>query len=147
MPENLTSPTVLAAIVAAVLSFVVTMLTARLSDTRKAAAAAASQEITVRAQFVQDLTNRVRDLEGRMDLAANRERELVDRYHSDIEAIDRRYRHLVGNLVQRERALRRILRDHKIEDVPDFTGWEQYEREGGELREQWTRKDDPPRDC
>jgi CheY-like chemotaxis protein len=137
MPDAFSSPTVIAVFISTALAAFFTWWATRATESRKASAQAASQEVTVRAEFVRDLSARARELEERLDAAGRRERELSDRYHSDLDAIDRRYRHLVTNLIMRERQLRRMLYERGAEHIPVFQGWQQFIDEGGEVREAW----------
>lgn len=128
------------AVAALAIGGIVTFLVTRFSDRAKTrdsnASRASDAEITVRAKFVTDLAQRVGDLEQRLDRANQRERELVERYRADTEAIERRYRHLTSSLVFHAAILRR----HLVrcgEQVPLFTGWDKFIEEGGQVREEW----------
>lgn len=128
--------TVAAALIAAIVGPFIAVLTTRVSLRRQSRVDAENTEVTVRAKFVQDLTARVSDLEGRLDRASKRERDLVDRYRQDIESVDRRWRHLTNNLLAYSQVIVAKLRASGI-DVPPFTGWDRFVEEGGTVRREW----------
>ena len=127
-------------LVAILLTGFVTFLVTKFTDRAKLDAAgskaAADQEIIVRAELVTHLVSRVRDLEERVDAASRRERELVERYRVDTEAIEQRYRHLTSSLVFHAAVLRRQLYRAGLKP-PEFTGWDKFIEEGGFVREEW----------
>lgn len=129
--------TIAAALVTVILSPIITILTVRISSRRTSRDAAEQQEVTVRAKFVTDLTERIGELEDRLDKASKREREMHERYRADMEGLDARWRHLTNNLVMHSQLLIFRLRQNDI-DVPDFKGWDQFIAEGGSVRREWT---------
>lgn len=133
---------VIAVVVSALLTGVITYATARAASRRSEREKAGQTEITVRAQFVIDLTKRIKDLEERIDSAAKRERELNDRCASDMESLDARWRHLTNNLVMHSQLLIFRMRRASI-DVPEFKGWDQFSAEGGTVRPEWAESWEP----
>lgn len=130
--------TVLAVIVAAVTTYITTRLAGRRTDRQQAD----QTEISVRAKFVTELVDRVADLETRLDAAGSRERDLVDRYRADMEALDSRWRHLTNNLVLYTQHMAYLLRKQGVQ-VPPFTGWDKFAAEGGTVRREWVAEWDP----
>lgn len=141
--------TVLAVVLAGVISLVVQILTARRGEGSRASEA----EITVRGKWVQDMQTRVRELEEGLTRTWEREQEAArkcreeirvlelhargafNRFQADMESLDRRWRHLVRSLLTRDWQFRRLLQESGVPDsrIPPFHGLSQFEEEGGNL--------------
>jgi uncharacterized protein YceH (UPF0502 family) len=129
-------PTIIAVVLSVLLSGLVTYVTTRLSAGRTASVRAADQEIMTRAQLVEQMQRRITELEQRLDAALQRERELAERYRSDSDAQESRYRHLTSGLVMYSHILKEIMRKNNLE-VPPFEGWERFYKEGGGVVPEW----------
>lgn len=133
---------VIAVVVSVVLTALLTYATTRANSRKTARDAAEQTEITVRAQFLVDQSKRISELEGRLDQFGRREREMIERFRSDMESLDARWRHLTNNLVMHVQLLIFRLRRHDIE-VPEFKGWDQFIAEGGNVRREWAESWEP----
>ena len=126
-----------AIIITGLVTYFVTRLTDRAKSDASLVRSAADREISVRAEFVTHLSTRIRELEERVDAASRRERELIERYRVDIDAIDSRYRHLTNSLVFHVALMRRSMLRAGM-SPPEFTGWDSFLNEGGFVRDEWS---------
>lgn len=140
--EVLSSPTVIAVVVSTTLAAIFVWLNTRGTEGRQRSSQASSQEVTARAEFVRDLLARANLLEEKLDAAQTRERQSGDAHHHELDAAHRRYRQLVGNFVARDRALRRMLQERGVAQLPSFQGWVAFTKDGGEVQGDWLDEED-----
>lgn len=152
-------PFLIALFIASVIGAVIKVLVGRYSTQQNYRDAASLEEIKVRALFVKELYQGILDRDRRiLDIEQERdkrqdelEKELrriydelrvcKDDINKQVEACERRYRHLVNNLVFYAQFLRdRLLR--LGQQTPKFTGFTTFEREGGEINPNWLRSFD-----
>jgi peptidoglycan hydrolase CwlO-like protein len=105
--------------------------------------AATDAEIKSRAELVRDMANHIGTLQKDLGLVNDQLEELRQReftqmqaMRSDMDALDRRWRHLANNLVFYNQIIIRKLRALG-EKVPPFTGFRQFAQEGGNIKEEW----------
>lgn len=148
--------TLLNGVVTVSLSAIIAIAVARAGKREDAASNADATEVTVRAQFVKDMQLEVTELRKALNIAWDRERALAARYNTDIahqqqqqhdafekfateyDALERRYRHLTAALLQHIVIIRRLLR-RAGGTPPDFVGLDRFEAEGGAVHEEWAR--------
>lgn len=135
----------------------VAIIVAKIVERIKGRGLAESAEFTTRAQLVRDMAKELGELRIALSAAWAREHEATaqhrrdmaeaDRlqraafvkYQTDMDSLDRRWRHLARKLLQRDIALRHLLHKAGIADVdlPSFDGFDEFEREGGTIAEEW----------
>lgn len=153
------SSPVAAAIISAVLGGGLSWIVTRATKKYDSTSAAAASEINVRAQFVGDLQKEVGQLRETLNAAWQREREAAEKhrtalteadrlqreaftkYQRDMDALDKRWRHLARELLTRDAYLRRVLSRNGIpaDEIPEFKGLERFEQEGGSVPDDWER--------
>jgi hypothetical protein len=141
--EGSLAPNFLTAAVSGAVSVLTTFGIVVFTDRRKVRVNASEREIEARAEFVELLQRRVFELEGRVDTAMRRESELIERFRTDQNDLDRRYRHLTAGFVQYVAILIAKLKALGVTDIPPFEGWTRFMEEGGHALPGWREATDP----
>jgi peptidoglycan hydrolase CwlO-like protein len=104
---------------------------------------ASDAEINSRAKLVSDMANHIGNLQKDLNAVNDQLEELRDRefrqmqtMRADMEALDRRWRHLANNLIFYNQIVVRRLRVLG-QKIPPFTGFRQFAEEGGHIKEEW----------
>ncbi len=104
---------------------------------------ASEREVIARADFVEQLIDRVEALEVRNDDLSRQLVRTADDATIKIAELDRSYRRLVGSLVAYTRQLVQMLRSRGERNIPKFDGMKVFVSEGGQAPDGWLNQEGP----